>query len=39
MYKDQVNFKIHVVTTWLTYDYNTHFAQYLTQYRQPDNET
>ena len=29
--KDQVNFQIFDVTTWLTNDYNTHIAQYLTK--------
>ena len=29
--KDKVNFKIHDVTTWLTNNYNTHIAQYLTK--------
>ena len=29
--KDQVNFKISDVKTWLTNNYNTHFYQYLTK--------
>ena len=29
--KDKVNFKIFDVTTWLTNNYNTHIAQYLTK--------
>ena len=29
-YKDEVNFKIYDVTTWLINNYNTHIAQYLT---------
>ena len=29
--KDQVNFQIFDVTTWLTNDYNTHIAQDLTK--------
>ena len=29
--KDKVNFKIHDVTTWLTNNYNTHIARYLTK--------
>ena len=29
--KDKVNFKIYDVTTWLTKNYNTHIAQYLTK--------
>ena len=28
-YKDKVNFKIYDFATWLTYNYNTHTAQYL----------
>ena len=28
--KDKVNSKIYDVTTWLTSNYNTHVAQYLT---------
>ena len=28
-YKDEVNFKIYDVTTWLTSNYNTHIAQYI----------
>ena len=28
--ENKVNFKIHDVTTWLTNNYNTHVAQYLT---------
>ena len=27
---DNVNFKIYDVTSWLTNNYNTHIAQYLT---------
>ena len=30
-YKDKVNFKLYEVTTWLTKNYTTHFAQYLTK--------
>ena len=29
--KDKINFKIHNVNTWLTNNYNTHIAQYLTK--------
>ena len=29
---------IYDVTVWLTMNYNTHIAQYLTNYRQPNNE-
>ena len=36
--KDKLNFKIYDVTTWLTNNYNSHIAQYLTKERQPDNE-
>ena len=36
--KYKVNFKIYDVTAWLTNNYNTHIAQYLTKERQPDNE-
>ena len=28
--KDKVNFEIYDVTAWLTNNYNTHIAQYLT---------
>ena len=28
--KDKVNFKIYDVTAWLTNNYNTHIAQYIT---------
>ena len=28
--KDKVNFEIYDVTAWLTINYNTHIAQYLT---------
>ena len=28
-YKDNFNFNIYDVTTWLTYNYNSHIAQYL----------
>ena len=38
-WKDNVNFKIHDVTTWLTNNCNTYIAQYLTRQKQPDNET
>ena len=31
------DFKIYDVTRWLTNNYNTHIAQYLTKLRQPDN--
>ena len=37
--KDKINFKIYDITTWLTNSCNTHIAQYLTNQRQPDNET
>ena len=37
--KDKVNFKIHDVATWLSNISNTHIAQYLIKYRQPDNKT
>ena len=36
--KAQVNFKMYDVTDWQTNNCNTHIAQYLTRYRQPDNE-
>ena len=29
--KDKVNLKIFDVTSWLTYNYNTHIAEYLTK--------
>ena len=29
--KDKVNLKVHDVTSWLTNNYNTHIAQYLTK--------
>ena len=29
--KNKVNFKTYGVTTWLTNNYNTHIAQYLTK--------
>ena len=29
--KNKINFKIFDVTTWLTNNYNTHIAQYLTK--------
>ena len=35
---DEANFKIHHATTWLTNNYNTYVTQYLTKWRQPDNE-
>ena len=35
---DKVNFEIYDVTPWLTKNYKTHIAQYLTNQRQPDNE-
>ena len=28
--KDKINFEIYDVTAWLTKNYNTHIAQYLT---------
>ena len=37
--KDQVNFKIHDVTTWLRNNCKSHIAQYLKKKRQSDNET
>ena len=37
--KDKINFKIHDVTAWLTNNYNTHIAQYITKQTQRDNET
>ena len=30
-YKDKVNFKTYDVTNWLTKNYNTRIAQYLTK--------
>ena len=33
-----VNFEIYDITARLTKNYNTHIAQYLTNYRQQDNE-
>ena len=36
--KDKVHFETYDVTAWLTENHNTHIAQYLTNYRQPDNE-
>ena len=30
-YKDRVKFKIHDVTTWFIYNYNTQLVQYLTK--------
>ena len=36
-YKDKVNFKIYDVTAWLTNNYDSHIAQYLTNLRQQDN--
>ena len=30
-YKDNFNFKIYDIPTWLTYSYNTHIAQYLSK--------
>ena len=38
-WRDQVNFKIHDVTTLLANNYNTHIARYLMKQKQPDNET
>ena len=29
--RQRVNFKMYDITTWLTNDYNTHIAQYLTK--------
>ena len=37
-WKDKINSEIYDVTAWLTINYNTHIAQYLTNKRQPDNE-
>ena len=37
--KDKVNFRIQDVATWLTNNYNTHIAQYLTKQTRLDNET
>ena len=37
--KDKVNCERYDATTWITNNYNTHIAQYLTEKRQPDNET
>ena len=31
--KDNINFKIYDVTAWLTITYNTHIAQYLSNYQ------
>ena len=31
-------FKIYGITIWLTNNYNTHIAQYLTKQKQPDNK-
>ena len=36
--KYKVNFKIYDATNWLTNNYNTHTAQYLTKLREADNE-
>ena len=36
--KDKINFEIYDATAWLIMNYNTHIAQYLTNYRQPDTE-
>ena len=36
--KCKINFKIYDVTTWLTKYYNAHIAQYLRNYRQPNND-
>ena len=36
--KHKVNVEIYDVKAWLTKNYNTHIAQYLTNKRQPDNE-
>ena len=36
--KDKINFEIYDATAWLTMNYNTHIAPYLTNYRQPDTE-
>ena len=30
-WKDKVNFKIYDLTTWLTNNYNTYIAKYLTK--------
>ena len=35
---DKIIFVIYDATAGLTMNYNTHIAQYLTNYRQPDNE-
>ena len=37
-FKDEVNFKIYVVTTWLKNNCNTHTAQYFKKWRQLDND-
>ena len=37
-YIDHVNFEIYEVTIWLTNNCNTHIAQYLTKYKQLENE-
>ena len=37
-WKDQVNFKIYGITTWLTNNCNTHIYQYLKKERQSGNE-
>ena len=37
--KDNVNFKIYDVTTWLTNNYNTHIANILRSKDKPGNET
>ena len=36
--KNKVQLKISDVTTWLTNNYNTHIAQYFTNYRKLDDE-
>ena len=36
--KDKVHFKILTSQSFLTNNYNTHIAQYLTNKRQPDTE-
>ena len=37
-HKCKVDFKLYDVTTWWTNNYNTHFAKYLINWRQADNE-
>ena len=36
-YRDKVNFKIYDVKSGKANNFNTHIAQYLTKWRQPNN--